>query len=346
MAVKKMVKKSKPKKRQVKRPTQNQSVKQTVIIQQAPAPKRRRRSTATPKKSRDKFDVPSSGLGVVTNLIEKIVNLQSEQSKVNKGLTQIQEDKELLKIEDAPAPQTVTSFQPPDATKRSESYTSNVSSVTGSTFSIDTGRSGRAEQDLSGFEPKKSILSNPIRKVSGITELSTTKLPRTNSSLTSSTSTISETKPSLSSPNLKVDGLISLTDTKTTQASSTLPEPLDMPPKLVSPKKQKMLLSNFFSPKKKVVSYSSSFSSGGAVGGGGGGDSLEDQLSALSISSSQIETRNAKKKIKEAENDLLTKKSRLDNAVSKGTVKEGTLKSYESQLKASQDRLQKLKDKS
>ena len=345
MVVKKIVKKSKPKKRMVKRPTQNQSVKQTVIIQQAPAPKRRRRSTA-PKKSRDKFDVPSSGLGVVTNLIEKIVNLQSEQSKVNKGLTQIQEDKELQRIEDAPAPQTVTSFQPPDATKRSESYTSNVSSVTGSTFSIDTGRSGRAEQDLSGFEPKKSILSNPIRKVSGITELSTTKLPRTNSSLTSSTSTISETKPSLSSPNLKVDGLISLTDTKTTQASSTLPEPLDMPPKLASPKKQKMLLSNFFSPKKKVVSQSSSFSSGGAVGGGGGGDSLEDQLSALSISSSQIETRNAKKKIKEAENDLLTKKSRLDNAVSKGTVKEGTLKNYESQLKASQDRLQKLKDKS
>lgn len=115
---------------------------------------------------------------------------------------------------------------------------------------------------------------------------------------------------------------------------------------ITSPKKQKMLLSNFFSPKKKVVSQSSSFSSGGAVGGGGGGDSLEDQLSALSISSSQIETRNAKKKIKDAENDLLTKKTRLDNAVSKGTVKEGTLKNYESQLKASQDRLQKLKDKS
>ena len=224
MAVKKMVKKSKPKKRQVKRPTQNQSVKQTVIIQQAPAPKRRRRSTATPKKSRDKFDVPSSGLGVVTNLIEKIVNLQSEQSKVNKGLTQIQEDKELQRIEDAPAPQTVTSFEPPDATKRSES---TVPSVTGTTFSVKTGASRSSSQDLSGFP--KSILSNPISKVKNLSSLTDTKTTKAKPFFQSAM--ISRKTPETkSNPTPKVEGLTSLTDEKTTKADSTLPEPLDMPP--------------------------------------------------------------------------------------------------------------------
>jgi len=226
MAVKKIVKKSKPKKRQVKRPTQNQSVKQTVIIQQAPAPKRRRRSA--PKKSaRDKFDVPSSGLGVVTNLIEKIVNLQSEQSKVNKGLTQIQEDKELLKIEDAPAPQTVTSIEPPDATKRSESYMSNVPSVTGTTFSVKTGVSRSSSQDLSGFP--KSILSNPISKVKNLSSLTDTKTTKAKPFFQSAM--ISRKTPETkSNPTPKVEGLTSLTDEKTTKADPTLPEPLDMPP--------------------------------------------------------------------------------------------------------------------
>ena len=175
MAVKKIVKKKQPKKR-TKRMTMNQSVRQTVIVNQAPAPKRRRKS-APKKASADKFGVPSSGLGVVTNLIEKIVNLQAEQSKVNRELTQPKQ------IESAPP---VLPIEPPSPTP------SRFSSVMGSTRSLATGLMSRGqsqEQNLDGFGPLsrqntpveppakqlKSILSNPIRKVADVSSFKDTK---------------------------------------------------------------------------------------------------------------------------------------------------------------------------
>lgn len=230
MAVKKIVKKKQPKKR-TKRMTMNQSVRQTVIVNQAPAPKRRRKS-APKKASADKFGVPSSGLGVVTNLIEKIVNLQAEQSKVNRELTQPKQ------IESAPP---VLPIEPPSPTP------SRFSSVMGSTRSLATGLMSRGqsqEQNLDGFGPLsrqntpveppakqlKSILSNPIRKVADVSSFKDTKTTKSKPFFQSAmVSSLKKNTESKSNPTTKVDGLSSLMDTKTNQASSSLPEPLDIP---------------------------------------------------------------------------------------------------------------------
>tara|TARA_R110002153_G_scaffold93486_3_gene226016 strand:- start:211 stop:1662 length:1452 start_codon:yes stop_codon:yes gene_type:complete len=237
MAVKKIVKKSKPKKR-TKRATMNQSVRQTVIVNQAPAPKRRRKS-APKKASSDKFGVPSSGLGVVTNLIEKIVNLQAEQSKVNRELTQPKQ------IESAPR---VLAIEPP-AIEPPSPTPSRIPSIMGSARSLATGLMSRGqsqEQNLDGFGPLsrqssvrseveppakqlKSILSNPTRKVVDVSSFKDTKTTKAKPFFQSAmVSSFKKNTESKSNPTTKVDGLSSLMDTKTNQASSSLPEPLDI----------------------------------------------------------------------------------------------------------------------
>ena len=71
--VKKPVKKAKPKS------TMSQSVRQTVIVNQPVAPRKRKRAY----KSKPKADS-----NIITSLIDKFVNLQAEQAKINNTITQ------------------------------------------------------------------------------------------------------------------------------------------------------------------------------------------------------------------------------------------------------------------